>query len=139
MRVNFIDPGMIMGIVIALILLAVGVFAFFITIGEVVDIVEETSARENIDGISDNYNSVLSIIGIVFIIGMIMVIVGLVYNYIGRPSPTYSKKERSSLIGAKINHMRKKQKEDKQDFFPTEPKRFQKKDKLKKKKEGWQI
>ena len=80
MRVNFIDPGMIMGIVIALILLVVGVFAFFITIGEVVDIVEETSARENIDGISDNYNSVLSIIGIVLIIGMIMVIVGLVYN-----------------------------------------------------------
>ena len=32
---NFIDPGAIMGVVVSLIILAVGVFAFFVTIANI--------------------------------------------------------------------------------------------------------
>ena len=66
-------------------LLAVGVFAFFVTIdqigrtGTVSGNVVITNAVNNVTGTGD---SVFNIIGIVLIIGAIMSIVGLVYNYV---------------------------------------------------------
>jgi len=80
-RFNFLDPGAIMGVVVSLIILAVGVFAFFVTIGEIPD---DYGARTNsaVNNTSDIGDSVFNIIGIVLIIGAIMSIVGLVYNYV---------------------------------------------------------
>jgi len=92
-----------MGVVVALIILGIGVFAFFTVAGQT------ESSWTNIEGVSepiagslqssaDNAtwykiqnstgnqsatgNSVFNIIGIVLIIGAIMAIVGLVYNYV---------------------------------------------------------
>jgi len=80
-RFGFIDPGAIMGVVVSLIILAVGVFAFFVTIGEIPDTygARTNSAVNNTSAVGD---SVFNIIGIVLIIGAIMSIVGLVYNYV---------------------------------------------------------
>lgn len=80
MKFNFIDPGAIMGVVVSLIILAVGVFAFFVTIGNIPgDSPRTASAINNVSATGD---SVFNIIGIVLIIGAIMSIVGLVYNYV---------------------------------------------------------
>jgi len=78
---GFIDPGAIMGVVVSLIILAVGVFAFFVTISEIPTDGDTTTAAA-VNNVSDTGNSVFNIIGIVLIIGAIMSIVGLVYNYV---------------------------------------------------------
>ena len=91
---GFIDPGAIMGVVVSLIILAVGVYAFFVTISNIPEDAAPTAtdtAAYNltwnrthgaIGNTSDTANSVFNIIGIVLIIGAIMSIVGLVYNYV---------------------------------------------------------
>ena len=79
-RFGFIDPGAIMGVVVSLIILAVGVFAFFVTIDNIPNDNARTSSA--INNTSDTADSVFNIIGIVLIIGAIMAIVGLVYNYV---------------------------------------------------------
>lgn len=110
-RFSFVDPGMIMGVVITLIILAVGVFAFFVTIGALPSGEVGTKAYFGSTYWSENgtfnyanvttdaqvkfirgYNqsvltagtgtSVFNILGIVLIIGAILTIVGLVYNYV---------------------------------------------------------
>jgi len=81
-KFSFIDPGAIMGVVVSLIILAVGVFAFFITIGEIPTSASDPVAWGAINNTSSTGNSVFNIIGIVLIIGAIMSIVGLVYNYV---------------------------------------------------------
>jgi len=85
-RFGFIDPGAIMGVVVSLIILAVGVFAFFVTIDQI-GTTASTGANkymiENaVNNVSATGNAVFNIIGIVLIIGAIMSIVGLVYNYV---------------------------------------------------------
>ena len=84
-RYGFMDPGAIMGVVVALIILAVGVFAFFVTIGSIPNNPGGTYSA-TIEAAKNNTtstgNSVFNIIGIVLIIGAIMSIVGLVYNYV---------------------------------------------------------
>lgn len=80
MKFNFIDPGAIMGVVVSLIILAVGVFAFFVTIDSIPEGTARTSSA--INNVSSTGDSVFNIIGIVLIIGAIMAIVGLVYNYV---------------------------------------------------------
>lgn len=99
-RFSFIDPGAIMGVVVSLIILAVGVFAFFVTIsnipgsqlssnmvnGSTTVWGNMTDAQRTIYNTTQNVtgtgNGVFNIIGIVLIIGAIMSIVGLVYNYV---------------------------------------------------------
>lgn len=82
-KFGFIDPGAIMGVVVSLIILAVGVFAFFVTVS---NIPRNYADGGGISGAINNTtatgNSVFNIIGIVLIIGAIMSIVGLVYNYV---------------------------------------------------------
>ena len=92
-KFSFIDPGLIMGAVLAIIILAVGVFAFFVAVGELTKQVpvgtdESASAVWNnrtrlalVNG-STTGNNVFNIVGVVLIIGAIMSIVGLVYNYV---------------------------------------------------------
>jgi len=74
-----------MGVVVSLIILAVGVFAFFVTLNEITNSVSGGNYQviENaVNNVSATGNSVFNIIGIVLIIGAIMSIVGLVYNYV---------------------------------------------------------
>jgi len=89
MKFKFIDPDQIMSAVIALMILAVGVFAFFITISNIPTTApaHESSALQNstfnaVMNVSSTGNQVFNIIGVVLIIAAIMAIVGLVYSYI---------------------------------------------------------
>lgn len=77
---GFIDPGAIMEIVVSLIILAVGVFAFFVTVNSIPTY--NTATTLAVGNVSTSGNSVFNIIGIVLIIGAIMSIVGLMYNYV---------------------------------------------------------
>ena len=94
-RFGFIDPGAIMGVVVSLIILAVGVFAFFVVLAEVQGQANYPSdgnwanmsagSKSMYNAVTNQQatgNSVFNIIGIVLIIGAIMSIVGLVYNYV---------------------------------------------------------
>jgi hypothetical protein len=86
-KYRYIDPDGIIGVVVALVVLAVGVFAFFTVIDS---ISTETSKVNNSDiaksltNTTDTFGQVFNILGIVLIIGAIMSIVGLVYSYVGR-------------------------------------------------------
>ena len=80
-RFSFIDPAAIMGVVVSLIILAVGVFAFFVTINSI-PTTDNTTTQRAINNTAATGNAVFNIIGIVLIIGAIMSIVGLVYNYV---------------------------------------------------------
>jgi len=71
-----------MGVVVSLIILAVGVFAFFVTLNEVNNVADNSDTANAVANVSQTGNSVFNIIGIVLIIGAIMSIVGLVYNYV---------------------------------------------------------
>jgi len=84
-----------MGVVVSLIVLGVGVFAFFTVLVEVKDQANYptdgnwanmTAHQKSMYNAAVNQqatgNSVFNIIGIVLIIGAIMSIVGLVYNYV---------------------------------------------------------
>jgi len=94
MKFKFINPDQIMGAVIALIILAVGVFAFFMTLSNIPVTAPTaggagaaTSALQNstynaVINVSSVGNQVFNIIGVVLIIAAIMAIVGLVYSYI---------------------------------------------------------
>ena len=89
-KFGFIDPGAIMGVVVSLIILGVGVFAFFVTINSIpgsetptaTDTLAYNKTYAAIMNTSGTGDSVFNIIGIVLIIGAIMSIVGLVYNYV---------------------------------------------------------
>lgn len=91
-----------MGVIVALVIMAVGVYAFFVVLGETdsqwqsIEGVSEPvagSTQSSADNatwykihnatgnISGTGTSVFNIIGVVLIIGAIMAIVGLVYNY----------------------------------------------------------
>lgn len=82
---QFIDPGAIMGVVVALIILAVGTFAFFVTLANIPRTTNgayDVGVGNQINNTSQTGTQVFNIIGIVLIIGAIMSIVGLVYNYV---------------------------------------------------------
>ena len=86
-KFKYMDPEMIMTIVVSLIILGVGVFAFFITITQVGNNLggfsNNTAATHSaVNNTSNTGNSVFNIVGVVLIIGAIMTIVGLVYSYV---------------------------------------------------------
>ena len=87
MKFKFMDPAMIMSVIIALIILAVGIFAFFITLDNIpVTTGSSATTFDNktynaILNVSDTGASVFNIIGVVLVIGAIMTIIGLVYSY----------------------------------------------------------
>jgi len=114
----FIDPGAIMAVVVALIILAVGVFAFFVTIDSISTMIDDENKEEieqvfdNISGVGD---SVFNIIGIVLIIGAIMVVVGMVYSFVSESdydSYTSSRKKSNKqrqISSQSYNDYRKRQ------------------------------
>ncbi len=84
-KFGFIDPGAIMGVVVSLIILAVGVFAFFVTLSSIPVPAHgnaTTQIRSALNNTSTTGDGVFNIVGVVLIIGAIMSIVGLVYNYV---------------------------------------------------------
>ena len=102
-RFSFLDPGAIIAVVVSLIVLGVGVYAFFVTwqnltsssmglrpIGTWLGSESASNANNNttyminsqMNNTSGYGGQVFNIIGVVLIIGAIMSIVGLVYNYI---------------------------------------------------------
>lgn len=97
-KFKFIDPGAIMGVVVSLIILMVGVFAFFVTISSIDGSLNTTNSElyRAVNNTSGAADSVFNILGIVLIVGAIMVVVGLVYNFIGGDfdGPEKSKKSR---------------------------------------------
>ena len=81
-KYRYMDPEMIMTVVISLIILAVGVFAFYVTINNIPTTGMSTTATNAISNVSSTGSQVFNIVGIVLIIGAIMTIVGLVYSYV---------------------------------------------------------
>ena len=90
-KFNYMDPEAIMTVVISLIILSIGVYAFFVVITQADTTITGTlgantssakMTRLAINNSSSTGNSVFNIIGIVLIIGAIMTIVGLVYSYV---------------------------------------------------------
>ena len=84
-KFGFVDPGAIMGVIVSLIILAVGVFAFFVTLQNIPLTsggTFQSATSLAINNTSTTANSVFNIIGVVLLIGAIMAIVGLVYNYV---------------------------------------------------------
>jgi len=88
MKYKFMDPEVIMSVVVALIILGVGVFAFFVTIQNIPTTTPSatTSTLQNktynaIVNVSETGDSVFNIVGVVLVIGAIMTIIGLVYSY----------------------------------------------------------
>jgi len=93
MKYKFMDPEVIMSVVVALIILAVGIFAFFVTVQNIptttptggnstgVTTTLENRTYYSIMNASETGESVFNIVGIVLIIGAIMTIIGLVYSY----------------------------------------------------------
>ena len=91
---KMMDPEMIMSVVISLIILAVGVFAFWVTLDNIpqdaAPSATSTIAQNNtyntthnaLGNISGTGNQVFNIVGVVLVIGAIMTIVGLVYSYV---------------------------------------------------------
>ena len=82
---SFMDPSAIMSVIVALIMLGVGAFAFFTVISQIPTSISGTfnsqfSLAKN--NTSDTGTQVFNIIGIVLIIGAIMSIVGMIYAYI---------------------------------------------------------
>ena len=82
MKLKYMDPEMIMTVVIALIILAVGVFAFFVTINSIPTAGMSTQMTMAIANVSNTGDTVFNIVGIVLVIGAIMTIVGLVYSHV---------------------------------------------------------
>jgi len=92
MKFKFIDPDQIMSAVIALVILAVGVFAFFVTVSNIPTTLPGNGTTSGTTLTNSTYyaimnvtatgNQVFNIVGVVLIIAAIMSIVGLVYSYI---------------------------------------------------------
>jgi len=93
-KYKFINPDQIMSAVLALIIFAVGVFAFYITISNIpttnptaggsgtATTALQNSTYNAVLNVSSTGNQVFNIVGIVLVIAAIMSIVGLVYSYI---------------------------------------------------------
>ncbi len=103
MKFKYMDPQMIMTVVISLIILGIGVFAFFTVTQQTESSLQASRGYTTPSATTSNANnqsyyatknltsnttttgnSVFNIVGIVLIIGAIMTIVGLVYAYVKR-------------------------------------------------------
>jgi len=87
-KFKFLDPEIIMSVIVALIVLAVGIFAFFVTIQNIPVKTPSHSTTElenktyyNVLNASGTGESVFNIVGIIMVIGAIMAIIGIVYSY----------------------------------------------------------
>ena len=79
-----LSPAMIMSIVVSLIILAVGVYAFFTTT-DMIPTAGKPVVSSAINNTTAIGNQVFNVIGVVLVIGAIMLIVTMVYSYM-RPA-----------------------------------------------------
>lgn len=99
---GFADVGTAMSAIVALVVLMIGIFVFFTVIQNItpaptdVGITNqsqpnetEKTIKEALGNVTDMGNSIFNILGIVMVIGVIMAIVGVVYNYVGPSSRDY--------------------------------------------------
>jgi len=87
---GYIDPSAIMGVVVALIVLAVGVFAFFTVTNSLQDSLNksttnssESSTLKSLQNITGASNTIFNILPIVLTVGVIAIVLGMVYPYFG--------------------------------------------------------
>lgn len=139
MKANFsyLDVGVILSVVVSLIVLAVGVFAFFIVVSEI-DVNESNETQQAIQNVT-GVAPVFDILGIVLIIGAMMAIVGVIYHFVGgmeesdKETKVITKKEEvRKTIDTDKKTKKKKQK-------PSDEIEFDSFKKKKNKKDGWQI
>jgi len=138
------DPSIIMSVVVSLIILAVGVFAFFVTVNSINGWLKQNNSEINkaVSNVTTGSNEIFNIIGIVLIIGAIVAMVGLVYSYIRAPVYHEDEEEPEELEEIVVDES-----DSLADFFEKEKARQNKeykkainlKEKPKKKKDGWQI
>ena len=82
-----LSPALIMGILVSLIILSVGVYAFFTTTGMLGDpttnqsTVKENRTYDSVKNVTGIGNQVFNVVGVVLVIGSIMLIVTMVYSY----------------------------------------------------------
>ena len=112
-----------MGVVVSLIILAVGMFAFYTVVSEIE--INQTEAQETLSNISVGGDKVLNILGIVLIIGAVVAIVGLVYSHIDgfdkpkkkkQPKKVYHKRARTNLNDTESHAKSKKSKKQRGNF-----------------------
>jgi S1-C subfamily serine protease len=94
MKFKFMDPNDIISVIVVLIVLGVGVYAFFITVNSISSTTPKWSAGSGYYGrnlndtekalknASNLGGSVFNILGIVITIGAIMSIIGVIYGYL---------------------------------------------------------
>ena len=75
-----LSPAMIMSIVVSLIILAVGVYAFFTTVG-MIPADGDPVVSSALNSTTTIGNQVFNVVGVVLVIGAIMLIVTMVYSY----------------------------------------------------------
>lgn len=74
------SPQLIMGVVVSLIILSVGVYAFFTTAGMVP--ITNPVVYSAINNTTATGTQVFNVVGIVLTIGAILLIVSMVYSYV---------------------------------------------------------
>ena len=135
-RFGFINPSSILAVVVSLIILAVGVFVFFVTLNQIDESLNSSESQNVTKNITSGTEGLFGIVGIVLIIGAIMAVVGLVYKYIEYPISSRRSYDYDDELELEIE----KKKDTKKPEI-VEDKKVEKKNKKfeKRKKEGWQI
>lgn len=108
-RFNFIDPRAIMGVVVTLVILAVGVFTFSVVISEIDSGLSNKSSEIHLslNNTTITADSLFNMVGIVLIIGTIMVVVSLVYNYVGDDRPKRKKSYKRKRVITEETHRKR--------------------------------
>jgi len=96
MKLKMLSPDEIMGIVVVIIVFAVGAYAFFVTVGSIPTGYTATGHQSHFSNatyhslmnLSGTGTSVFNVLGIVLLISAIMLIVAVVYSYIRPSGPT---------------------------------------------------
>jgi NADH:ubiquinone oxidoreductase subunit 6 (subunit J) len=78
-----LSPAMIMSIVVSLIILIVGIYAFYTTTSQL-DTTGNVQAASAVNNTSAVGSQVFNVVGIVLVIGAIMLIVTMVYSFMRR-------------------------------------------------------
>lgn len=82
MKYRYMDPDDIISVVVVLIVLAVGIYAFYITMNSIPKAGTGHAAQESMNNTTKLGGTVFNILGIVITIGAIMSIIGVIYGYL---------------------------------------------------------
>ena len=82
MKFKYMDPDDIVSVVVVLITLAVGIYAFFVTMNAIPKTGTGHASQEAINNTTKLGGTVFNILGVVITIGAIMSIIGVIYGYL---------------------------------------------------------